>query len=144
MLTTFIIYAQLWTSTKLWPPWLKNLYIPLFICLTYKVVQIWPGQTVTSLHTNSPGHVWTTLYSPETVFLLFFCCVFMLILCYVLCFCELFHMQLLYDRCLGCTKWIRMYVNSMTIWERFKMRRSWCPPLFCFMYISCLVSSNAV
>jgi hypothetical protein len=27
----------------------------------YKVVQIWPGQTVTSLHTNRPGHIWTTL-----------------------------------------------------------------------------------
>jgi hypothetical protein len=29
---------------------------------SYKVVQIWPGQTVTCLHTNSPGHIWTTLY----------------------------------------------------------------------------------
>jgi hypothetical protein len=29
----------------------------------YKVVQIWPGQTVTCLHTNRPGHVWTTLYN---------------------------------------------------------------------------------
>jgi hypothetical protein len=28
----------------------------------YKVVQIWPGQTVTCLHTNNPGHIWTTLY----------------------------------------------------------------------------------
>jgi hypothetical protein len=28
----------------------------------YKVVQIWPAQTVTCLHTNSPGHIWTTLY----------------------------------------------------------------------------------
>jgi hypothetical protein len=27
----------------------------------YKVVQIWLGQTVTCLHTNSPGHIWTTL-----------------------------------------------------------------------------------
>ena len=26
-----------------------------------KVVQIWPGQTVTCLHTNDPGHIWTTL-----------------------------------------------------------------------------------
>jgi hypothetical protein len=31
-------------------------------CILYKVVQIWPGQTVTSLQTNSPGHIWTTLY----------------------------------------------------------------------------------
>jgi hypothetical protein len=30
--------------------------------IIYKVVQIWPGQTVTCLHTNSPGHIWTTLY----------------------------------------------------------------------------------
>jgi hypothetical protein len=28
----------------------------------YKVVQIWPGQTVTCLHTISPSHIWTTLY----------------------------------------------------------------------------------
>ena len=28
----------------------------------YKVVQIWPGQTVTCLHTNRPSHIWTTLY----------------------------------------------------------------------------------
>jgi hypothetical protein len=28
----------------------------------YKVVQIWSGQTVTCLHTNRPGHIWTTLY----------------------------------------------------------------------------------
>jgi hypothetical protein len=27
----------------------------------YKVVQIWQGQTVTCLHTNNPGHIWTTL-----------------------------------------------------------------------------------
>ena len=34
-------------------------------CITtgmYKVVQIWLGQTVTCLHTISPGHSWTTLY----------------------------------------------------------------------------------
>jgi hypothetical protein len=39
-------------------------------CVTnyiYKVVQIWPGQTVTCLHTNSPGHIWTTLYIQYTV-----------------------------------------------------------------------------
>ena len=34
----------------------------------YKVVQIWPGQTVTCLHTNSPGHIWTTLYNRDGVF----------------------------------------------------------------------------
>jgi hypothetical protein len=28
----------------------------------HKVVQIWPGQTVTCLHTNRPGHIWPTLY----------------------------------------------------------------------------------
>ena len=32
----------------------------------YKVVQIWPGQTVTSLRTISPGHIWTTLYNQWT------------------------------------------------------------------------------
>jgi hypothetical protein len=43
--------------------------LPVLFCLLflrfkvmYKVVQIWPGQTVTFLHTNSPGHIWTTLY----------------------------------------------------------------------------------
>jgi hypothetical protein len=34
------------------PSWKEN----------YKVVQIWPGQTVTYLHTNRPGYIWTTLY----------------------------------------------------------------------------------
>jgi hypothetical protein len=29
----------------------------------YKVFQIWLGQTVTCLHTNSPSHIWTTLYN---------------------------------------------------------------------------------
>jgi hypothetical protein len=28
----------------------------------YKVVQIWPGQTVTCLHTNRPGYIWNTFY----------------------------------------------------------------------------------
>jgi hypothetical protein len=31
----------------------------------YKVVKIWPEQTVTCLHTNSPSHIWTTLYIKE-------------------------------------------------------------------------------
>jgi hypothetical protein len=38
----------------------------LIVLYIYKVVQIWPGQTVTCLHTNRPGHIWTTLYIPET------------------------------------------------------------------------------
>ena len=41
-----------WKGWTLWPN------------AKYKVVQIWPGQTVTCLHTNSPGHIWTTLYFP--------------------------------------------------------------------------------
>jgi hypothetical protein len=39
--------------TKQLLPWKSN---------KYKVVQIWPGQTMTCLHTISPGHIWTTLY----------------------------------------------------------------------------------
>ena len=35
--------------------------------VNYKVVQIWPGQTVTCLHTNSPSHIWTTLYMTRLV-----------------------------------------------------------------------------
>ena len=38
----------------------------------YKVVQLWPGQSVTCLHTNSPGHIWTTLYVFRTLLALFF------------------------------------------------------------------------
>jgi hypothetical protein len=39
------------------------LYIVTYEILSlYKVVQIWPGQTVTYLHTNRPSHIWTTLY----------------------------------------------------------------------------------
>jgi hypothetical protein len=42
-------------------------YTPLYLLevkkqIIYKVVQIWSGQTVTCLHTNSPGHILTTLY----------------------------------------------------------------------------------
>jgi hypothetical protein len=42
-----------------------NTYIDIYI---HKVVQIWPGQTVTCWHTNSPGHIWTTLYIIFTYF----------------------------------------------------------------------------
>ena len=37
----------------------------------YKVVQIWPGQTVTCLHTNHPVHIWTTLWFFRYVSLLY-------------------------------------------------------------------------
>jgi hypothetical protein len=51
-------------TRPLWSRWIK--YIPSLLsnilAPKYKVVQIWPGQTVTCLHTNSPGHIWTTLY----------------------------------------------------------------------------------
>ena len=47
-----------WKHYSLW----GNLVFYLLCDLLYKVVQIWPGQTVTCLHTNSPGHIWTTLY----------------------------------------------------------------------------------
>jgi hypothetical protein len=48
---------------------------------TYKVVQIWPGQTVTCLHTDSPCHIWTTLYNvvvmhTSVLFSIFRQCVF--------------------------------------------------------------------
>jgi hypothetical protein len=34
--------------------------------MLYEVVQIWSGQTVTCLHTNRPGHLWTTfIYFPR-------------------------------------------------------------------------------
>jgi hypothetical protein len=36
----------------------------------YKVVQIWPGQNVTCLHTNNPGHIWTTLYHIWYIYIL--------------------------------------------------------------------------
>ena len=40
---------------------IHTLLVCMYVCM-YKVVQIWPGQTVTCLHTNRPGHIWTTLY----------------------------------------------------------------------------------
>ena len=51
---TFLVW---WTSESNWT----------FFTFIYKVVQTWPGQTVTCLHTNSPDHIWTTLY------IFFFC-----------------------------------------------------------------------
>ena len=38
-----------------------------YLSIRYKVVQIWPEQTMTCLHTNSPGHIWTTLYLSPNV-----------------------------------------------------------------------------
>ena len=47
--------------------WNLETTLKLALCVNiisyiYKVVQIWPGQSVTCLHTNSHGHIWTTLY----------------------------------------------------------------------------------
>jgi hypothetical protein len=42
------------------PKWPFFRFTKVFLSL-YKVVQIWPGQTVTCLHTISPGHIRTTL-----------------------------------------------------------------------------------
>jgi hypothetical protein len=45
-----------------------------YIQWMYKVIQIWPGQTMTCLHTISPGHIWTTLYFGQIVIkVLVFC-----------------------------------------------------------------------
>ena len=60
----------LWARSKftivcvLWRSWCDACQIlcAMYELPKYKVVQIWPGQTVTCLHTNSPGHIWTTLY----------------------------------------------------------------------------------
>jgi hypothetical protein len=41
---------------------IKKLKIKIYRSTLYKVVQIWPGQTDTCLHTKSPGHIWTILY----------------------------------------------------------------------------------
>jgi hypothetical protein len=43
-------------------PKLEKNFMDYCVCVIYKVVQIWPGQTVTCLHTNSPGNIWTILY----------------------------------------------------------------------------------
>jgi hypothetical protein len=32
-------------------------WVVAMLFLNFKVVQIWPGQTVTCLHTNRPGHI---------------------------------------------------------------------------------------
>jgi hypothetical protein len=57
-----------WTGAEnLAPIWTRSPGSPVILTELswspkYKVVQIWPGQTVTCLHTISPGHIWTTLY----------------------------------------------------------------------------------
>jgi hypothetical protein len=50
-------YGWLYTAMKTLREWHMHGHIR-----KYKVVQIWPGQTVTCLHTISPGHILTTLY----------------------------------------------------------------------------------
>jgi hypothetical protein len=50
--------------------WFKALLLRKFstsLQSNNKVVQIWPGQTVTCLHTNRPGHIWTHLVSLTTL-----------------------------------------------------------------------------
>jgi hypothetical protein len=49
--------GHIWTTL-----YILSVTTPLYAIRIYKVVQIWPGQTVTCLHTISPGHIWTTLY----------------------------------------------------------------------------------
>jgi hypothetical protein len=72
-------------ATRCYVSWVQNFIIYQSTCVggikdveihttiqplwKYKVVEIWPGQTVTCLHTNSPGNIWTTLYM-EFCFLL--------------------------------------------------------------------------
>jgi hypothetical protein len=53
----------------------------LYCIFVYRVVQIWQGQTVTCLHTISPGHIWTTLYVgfPSVLFR-YICCMLVLVL----------------------------------------------------------------
>jgi hypothetical protein len=60
-ITYVIIMLTLFQTTEV--PLLKSKAV------IYKVVQIWPGQIVTCLHTNSPGHIWTTLYLPLSCYL---------------------------------------------------------------------------
>jgi hypothetical protein len=71
-----LVYIHIWIYTmwfkydrdKLWLDYTQIvpvifeppcIYTYMYI---YKVVQIWQGQTVTCLHTNRPGHIWTTFY----------------------------------------------------------------------------------
>jgi len=45
--------------------WICNIasaIMMVYVMVIYKVVQIWPGLMSPDLHTNSPGHIWTTLY----------------------------------------------------------------------------------
>jgi hypothetical protein len=55
--TAELLSSAAHTSSPFPIAWHHSLAKPL-----YKVVQIWPGQTVTCLHTNRPGNIWTTLY----------------------------------------------------------------------------------
>jgi hypothetical protein len=60
--TTACIHTQIYEILFAFPrqEWLRE--GASVLRYTYKVVQIWPEQTMTCLHTNSPGHIWTTLY----------------------------------------------------------------------------------
>jgi hypothetical protein len=72
MTSVVLLAFTLWNVLKLANEWPKHvggnnkryIYIYTYIYIyMYKVVQIWSGQTVTCLHTNRPGHIWTTLYN---------------------------------------------------------------------------------
>jgi hypothetical protein len=56
----YVLHAlPTWVILTRWLEWLSRC---MHIYNNYKVAQIWPGQIVTCLHTNSPGHIWTILY----------------------------------------------------------------------------------
>jgi hypothetical protein len=52
--------------------WVQKFSLRIEKKMIYKVVQIWPGQTVTCLHINRPRHIWTTLYLYTDLFIYFF------------------------------------------------------------------------
>jgi hypothetical protein len=64
LLTSLICWPLKWRSIELALMQELNFYTTQAI---YKVVQIWPGQIVTCLHTNRPGHIWTTLYVQRNI-----------------------------------------------------------------------------
>jgi hypothetical protein len=68
--TSFCVEGYICTLVYMYVDPIIHIYLYI-----YKVVQIWPGQTVTSLHTISPGHIWTTLYNYVCTYVFVYICI---------------------------------------------------------------------
>ena len=98
-------------------------YACMFVCI-YKVVQIWPGLMSPDLHTNSPGHIWTTLYI--CIYIYMYVCV---CLCIYICVYACIYVYVCVYMCVcvcvcGCVYALALGVASPSYIVHWKLEKS--------------------